>query len=149
MIERIHTFLAAHNTLTLATTGPDDGRPHACALFYALAPDLTLYFLSDPQTLHARHLKDGAQVAATIETNNQDWRTLRGLQLHGFAGPCSEPCEEETARAVYNARFPFITTAATLASPLVRARYYKLVPSWIRLIDNTQGFGHKEEWSRP
>jgi len=26
---------------------------------------------------------------------------------------------------------------------------YKLVPRWIRWIDNTQGFGHKEEFGIP
>ena len=147
LIERIHAFLAEYNTLTLAMAGPD-GQPHACALFYAAGPDLTLYFLSDPKTLHARRLKDGARVAATIEANNQDWRSIRGLQLHGFAGPCIEPDEEEVAREVYGARFPFISTVETLAGPLSSARYYKIVPDWIRLIDNSRGFGHKEEWER-
>ena len=141
-----HAFLAAHNTLTLATVGPE-GAPHAAAVFYAVGPDLTLYFLSEPKTLHGQHLKDGAQAAATIEANNQDWKNIRGLQLRGFAGPCIEPDEEETAREVYAARFPFVARAETLAGPLSRARYYKLVPSWIRLIDNTLGFGHKEEWT--
>lgn len=140
-------FLATHNTLTLATVSAQ-GKPHACALFYAAGPDLTLYFLSAPKTWHARHLKDGAQVAATIEANNQDWRSIRGLQLHGFAGPCIEPDEEEVAREVYGDRFPFISTVETLAGPLSNARYYKLVPDWIRLIDNSRGFGHREEWSR-
>lgn len=147
LTQRLRAFLAAHNTLTLATVNAE-GLPHACALFYAAGPDLTLYFPSDPKTAHARHLKDGAHIAATVEANNQDWKTIRGLQLHGFAGPCSEPDEEETARQVYAARYPFVAAAETLAGPLLNARYYKIVPSWLRLIDNRRGFGHKEEWSR-
>jgi hypothetical protein len=147
LTDRIHAFLAEHNTLTLATTDAD-GSLHACALFFAAGPDFTLYFLSDPKTLHARHMKDGDQVAATIEANNQDWRTIRGLQLQGFTEPCIEPDEEKVARDVYGARFPFISTVETLAGPLSSARYYKIVPGWIRLIDNSRGFGHKEEWRR-
>ncbi len=138
------TFLSTHNTLTLATVGPD-GRPHAAAVFYAVADDLTLYFLSEPKTLHAQHIGAGAMVAATIEENNQDWKSIQGLQLHGWAEPCAGP-DEEAARQVYAARFPFIVAAATLASPLSRARYYKLAPTWMRLIDNRRGFGFKEEW---
>lgn len=147
-----HPFLSAHNTLTLAAIGPD-GAPHAAAVFYAVADDLTLYFLSDPKTLHAQHIGAGAAVAAAIEENNQDWKSIRGLQLHGFAAPCAGTDEEDLARAVYAARFPFVARAsdvlsATLAGPLSRARYYQITPTWMRLIDNTLGFGHKEEWWR-
>ncbi|NOX62085.1 MAG: pyridoxamine 5'-phosphate oxidase [Chloroflexi bacterium] len=144
-MEHIHAFLQAHNTLTLATVAAD-GRPHACALFYAADESLTLYFLSDPNTAHAQHIGQGAVVAAAIEENNQDWRTIRGLQLHGFARPCRAGEETQTARAVYMARFPFIGRAETLAGPLMRARYYRIVLSWIRFIDNTRGFGFKEEF---
>jgi hypothetical protein len=34
---------------------------------------------------------------------------------------------------------------AVLRGPLASSRFYVLRPAWIRLIDNTQGFGHKEE----
>ncbi|RME86336.1 MAG: pyridoxamine 5'-phosphate oxidase [Caldilineae bacterium] len=145
--DRIYTFLNAHNTLSLATVA-DDGTPHACALFYAVAPDLTLYFLSDPNTLHGRHLESRPRVAATVEANNQDWKDIRGIQLRGRAGRCPAT-DLHRARALYAARFPFVARAETLAGPLQRACYYRLVPDWIRLIDNTLGFGHKEEWHRP
>jgi uncharacterized protein len=145
LTQTIHNFLATHNTLSLAMTGAE-GQPHACALFYAAGLDLTLYFLSDPKTDHARFIEAGAQVAATIEANNQDWNSICGLQLHGFASPCREADEKKTARAIYAARYPFVAKAETLAAPLARACYYRITPSWIRLIDNTRGFGHKEEW---
>ncbi|NOZ71473.1 MAG: pyridoxamine 5'-phosphate oxidase [Chloroflexi bacterium] len=147
MLSRIQRFLEEHNTLSLATVD-SEGVPFACSLFYTFGPDLTLYFLSDPKTAHAQHLKDGAAVAATIAHDNQEWQTLQGLQLRGVALPCSEPDEEEIARDLYNKRFPFIAKAEVLAGPLGRARYYKIVPTWIRLIDNRRGFGHKEEWRR-
>ena len=34
---------------------------------------------------------------------------------------------------------------AVLRGPLASSRFYILRPTWIRLIDNSQGFGHKEE----
>ncbi|HEY51960.1 MAG TPA: pyridoxamine 5'-phosphate oxidase [Caldilineae bacterium] len=145
MSSRILSFLTAHNTLTLATIGPK-GRPHACALFYAVGPGPTLYFLSDPATTHAQHIGAGSQIAAAIQQDGQDWREIRGLQLHGFAAPCLTANEKATAHQIYAARFPFVATASRLAEALARARYYQIAPSWMRLTDNTLGFGHKEEW---
>jgi len=141
----MHSFLAAHNTLTLATVDTD-GRPHACALFYAVGPDPTLYFLSGPSTDHAQHIGNGIQIAATIQQEGQTWQEIQGLQLHGFAAPCFTASEEAIARKIYATRFPFVGTAGRLAEALARAQYYKITPSWMRLIDNAQGFGHKEEW---
>jgi len=146
LTQRIQAFLAAHNTLALATVDAA-GRPHACALFYAAGDDLTLYFLSEAKTLHAQHIGEAAHVAATVEANHQDWKSIHGLQLHGRAEPCVG-ADVEQARAIYAARYPFIAAAETLAAPLARARYYKITPAWMRLIDNTLGFGHKEEWRR-
>jgi len=132
-------FLFAHNTLTLATVGGDG--PHAAALFYAYTPDLTLIFLSEPDTLHARHIGQGAPVAVTIQADGQDWRRITGLQMHGVARPAGE-----SARKVYLARFPFIVRTEILTRALKNIRFYKLTPQWIRLIDNRLGFGHKQEW---
>lgn len=142
--DRIGAFLAAHNTLTLATVGAD-GQAHACAVFYAAGPDLALYFLSEPKTLHARHIGEGPlMIAATIEDNNQDWTSIRGLQIHGLARPCTGE-DADNARTLYAARYPFVGGVQTLAGPLARARFYQITPSWFRLIDNTLGFGHNEE----
>lgn len=139
------SFLNAHNTLTLATIDPS-GRPHACALFYAVGPGPTLYFLSDPGTEHAQHIGDGAQIAAAIQQDGQAWQEIKGLQLRGFAAPCLSASEKAAAHETYAARFPFVATASRLAEALARARYYQITPSWMRLIDNSRGFGHKEEW---
>ena len=142
--DRIGAFLAAHNTLTLATVGAD-GQAHACAVFYAAGPELALYFLSEPKTLHARHIGEGPlMIAATIEDNNQDWISIRGLQIHGLARPCTGE-DVDNARTLYAARYPFVGGVQTLAGPLARARFYQITPSWFRLIDNTLGFGHNEE----
>ena len=139
-VQRLFHFLAAHNTLTLATVGPG-GEPHAAALFYAFTPDLHLIFLSEPDTLHARHIGPGAAVAVTIQADGQDWRRITGLQMHGMARPASD-----AARQIYLARFPFIARTETLARALKNSRFYEITPAWARLIDNSLGFGHKQEW---
>jgi len=135
-------FLAAHNTLTLATVGPD-GQPHAAAVFYAFTSDLRLVFLSDPASKHSQHIGEGAVVAATIQADGQEWQRIRGLQLHGFARPA-----DDALRSVYLARFPFISSARTgpLARAMKKVQFYQITPTWIRLVDNRLGFGHKQEW---
>jgi len=133
-------FLAAHNTLTLATVG-EDARPHAAALFYAHTPDLRLIFLSEPDTLHARHIGLGAPVAVTIQADGQAWQHITGVQMHGLARPAAAD-----AREVYLARYPFVARTDVLARALKTVRFYEIIPTWIRLIDNRLGFGHKQEW---
>lgn len=51
---RLLAYITAHNTLTLATE--QNGRPWASSLFYA-NDGFTLYFVSDPDTQHAKNLK--------------------------------------------------------------------------------------------
>ncbi len=136
-------FLVAHNTLTLATVGPE-GTPHAAAVFYAYTPEAALIFLSDPNSQHGQHIgQGGVRVAATIQADDQQWQRITGLQLHGIAAVA-----DHNAREVYLARFPFIYIARTgpLARAMSKVIFYQITPTWIRLINNRLGFGHKQEW---
>lgn len=152
--DRIDAFLAEHTTLSLATVG-GDGVPAVAAVFYAHDDELSLFFLSEERTLHGRNLLAHPTAAATIQADGQDWRTIRGLQLCGRAEPV--PAEGLVhAAAVYGRKFAFAgsllagsTGPAALAGPLARARFWVLRPTWLRLIDNTVRFGHKEELIMP
>jgi len=144
--ERILAFLAAHNTLTLATSR--DNTPWANAVFYA-NDGFTLYFVSDPKTRHADYLKQNANVAGTIQDEQKDWRWIRGVQLAGQCEEITHPIESAKALAVYAAKYPFVSDLARapkeIASAMAKARWHKITLTWIRLIDNTQGMGFKEE----
>jgi uncharacterized protein YhbP (UPF0306 family) len=150
---RLRDFLERHDTMTLATNGPS-GEPHAAALFYAVGEELELYFLSSPGSRHSEDLTRDPRVAATIQVDGQPWREIRGLQLEGSAYVATE--EQEVARAaqVFASRFAFLQglladsdseAPLELQGPLADARFFVLRPTWIRWIDNTRGFGHKEE----
>lgn len=148
--KRIADFLAEHTTLTLATIG-EDRAPAAAAVFYAHDDDLTLYFLSEDRTQHARNIIAVPRVAGTVQGDGQDWRTIRGLQVRGRAGHVPAPLLAH-AVAVYARKFAFVAGAlagaegpAVLSGPLARARFWQLTPDWFRLVDNTVRFGHKEE----
>ena len=147
---RIDAFLAEHTTLTLATVGAG-GAPAAAAVFYAHDADLNLYFLSETGTQHGSNITAGSGVACTIQADGQDWRRIRGLQLWGWGMPVT-PTGIPHATAVYSRKFAFVgvllagaQAPGVLAGPLARARFWVLRPAWIRLIDNSRGFGFKEE----
>lgn len=147
---RIAAFLASHTTLTLATVGPE-GTPAAAAVFYATDDDLTLYFLTEERTQHGQNLLANPRVAGTIQADDQDWRTLRGVQLRG-AAEWVAGAEIAHAAAVYGRKYAFVAALlagqagpGALTGPLARARFWALRPSWFRLVDNTVRFGSKEE----
>ena len=150
---RIRAFLAAHNTMTLATLGLD-GAPQAAAVFYAAGNDLCLYFLSSPRSRHSENLLAQPRVAATVHADGQAWQVIQGLQIEGRARPVTGVRETAQAARVYANRFEFVRGLldgadgpTTLAGPVATSRFYVLHPRWIRLIDNALGFGHREELS--
>jgi uncharacterized protein len=147
---RIAEFLDQHTTLTLATAG-EDGTPAAAAVFYAHDSRLDLYFLSEERTQHGRNLLAAPQVAGAIQEDGQDWRAIRGLQVRGRAVPVSAAGHAHAA-VLYGRRFGFVeallaggASLDVLTGPLARARFWVLRPTWFRLIDNSLGFGFKEE----
>lgn len=140
--ERIRGYLEAHHVLTLATV--DEGGPWAAALFYASDEALNLYVLSDPTTRHGRAIARDARVAATVHGETREWTAIRGVQLWGIA---EEVKEAEEVFARYTAKFPFAAASIRRNGP---HRFYRIIPRWVRLIDNSQGLGFKEElWLIP
>jgi uncharacterized protein YhbP (UPF0306 family) len=150
---RLSEFLGRHDTMTLATVGPD-GEPQAAAVFYAVDDELNFYFLSDPNARHSRNLQRESRTAATIQADRQNWQEIRGLQIEGAVRPVDGAGEKARAVRAFAERFGFlrgllgddpVDAPRTLRGPLASSRFYILRPAWIRLIDNTQGFGHKDE----
>ncbi len=141
MTAAIAAFLDAHSTMTLATLGPD-GRPLAASLFYASNEALRVYWVSGAQSRHSRALQQNPRVAMTVHNETWSWAEIAGVQLEGRvvvlpAGPTWQAAWER-----YLAKFPF---AQEFQAEVSRSNFYELTPSWARLIDNGQGFGHKQE----
>jgi hypothetical protein len=149
--EKIRRYLEAHATLTLATC--DGDLPWAAALFFASDAQFNLYFVSSPQTRHAQHIARNAHVAATVNEDYRDWREIQGLQIEGRAEMVDEADREQVAE-LYLAKFPSLRPMFSAprddqerraAEQLAESRFYRVASKRIRLIDNTQGFGHREE----
>lgn len=142
----IEAFLAAHHTVSLATVD-DQGTPHAANVLYA--PDgLGLYWMSDTEARHSRHIEARHRVTATVAPDYADFGKIRGLQIFGSARRIADEKELVLARAIMVARYGFLATLANgpaaLRAAFEKAGFYSLEAARITLIDNTRGFGHKE-----
>jgi uncharacterized protein YhbP (UPF0306 family) len=139
--ERALRYLESHHVMTLATYG--ESGVWAAAVFYA-HEDFDLYFLSAATTRHARDFLARPQVAAAIHEDYQDWRAIRGIQLEGNVAAL-EGEHRERAIALYRRRFPFIATAGELAAALSRISWFRLRPDRLYFVDNSRGFGQRDE----
>lgn len=152
---QMQKFLATEKSMTLATMSAD-GTPHACDIFYASSDDLRFYFLSDPKTLHIQNLERLPRVMVTIHGHPQGWQDIRGVQVAGTAARVNSMVEKAQGLRFYLNKFVFVRQWLPSADFLGQAHaqlgvveLYKITPRWIRWIDNTTRFGHKEEWNLP
>lgn len=152
---RIVEMLRAHGVATLATSGPDG--PWAAAVFYASSPGLDLVFVTDPGTRHGRNLAASGRASAAIQAEVIGWSDIRGLQLEGSAVRIPDPQRSE-AMAIYLDRFPDIRRLQEaprdeaergIARRLAAIALWRLSPTFIRLIDNRERFGWKQELRLP
>jgi uncharacterized protein YhbP (UPF0306 family) len=149
----VRDYLAAHNTLTLATSGT--AGVWATAVFYVSEDNFDLCFKSDPRTRHGQDLAGNARVAGTVQDDGQDWSTIQGVQISGTCALVAE-ADFERVNTLYLRKYSFLENVASgpgdaneriLAERLRSTPYYRLRPRRIRFIDNARGFGWKTEIS--
>jgi uncharacterized protein YhbP (UPF0306 family) len=136
------TKLLNLSTMSLSTVDPS-GIPHAAPLYFAAGEKLQLFFFSSPNSQHGHNLSRMPKAAAAIYPECRDWRDIHGLQLRGEVSRVPAGAAWVQGWGVYLVKFPFV---APLKDIVAQNRLYVFRSSWIRLVDNRQGFGHKEEW---
>jgi uncharacterized protein YhbP (UPF0306 family) len=135
-------YLAEHQVMTLATGSGT--QIWAAAVFY-VNQDFSLFFLSSGHTRHARHLTVNPWAAATIQEDYDEWQKIKGIQLEGRVSLLSGTAQK-MAIQVYANKYPFLGQATgALAAALKKVNWYRITPSRLYYIDNSQGFGHREE----
>jgi len=143
--DRALDYLAGHRVMTLATHGPDG--PWAAAVFYA-NEGFSLYFVSSPASRHSRNLAAQAAVAATVHEDYGDWREIKGIQLEGTVEQVAG-AEETRVRGLYGKKFPLAAdpaaAPAAIAAAFAKVRWYKLVAARAYFVDNSAGFGHRDQ----
>jgi uncharacterized protein YhbP (UPF0306 family) len=143
--QHVADYLAARNVMTLATQGPEG--PWAAAVFFA-SEGHSLVFLSSPGSRHCRNLALDARCAATIQQDYSDWAQIKGIQLEGRVLEL-EGEERVRAQRLYGAKFPIVAPLATVPPAILEAmakvHWYRVLPERLYFIDNSKGFGHREE----
>jgi uncharacterized protein YhbP (UPF0306 family) len=150
--ERVLAYLAAHNTVSLATVG-EDGQPWAATVFYVNV-GTDLYFLSEPKTRHSQNILATSRVAATINEDYRDWQQIKGIQLEGQAAEVSGKLELARALQAYLGKYPFVRQflspgsllqGVQIAGKSFDIRLWRLRPARLYYLDNARGFSAREE----
>ena len=132
--QRIIDFIKRHHVLTLATVS-NEGEPYCAACFYAYDKERNrLIFTSDDTTRHAQQMLQSAKVAIGITLETRIVGKVQGAQICGTA---QRGDDEDRKR--YIKRFPYAAVA-----PL---NLWAVEPTFIKLTDNTLGFGKKLIWN--
>ena len=151
LVADIARFLEERNTLSLATTQAD--QPWAASVLFASDQALNIYFVSDPKTHHGQDLGANTRVAGTVNGNCEGWSDIQGVQLTGHASQVPNP-DRSRVLTLYLDKFadvaqlirqPRSDQDKLIGGRLATTPFYQLRPEWIRLIDNTRGFGFKQE----
>jgi uncharacterized protein YhbP (UPF0306 family) len=132
----------ALTTMTLATVSVD-GEPHAAAVYFAADEAINLYYFSDAGSQHALDAGQDPRAAAAVHAEVGEWQEIRGLQIRGSIRVVESKQEWQAAWRVYREKFPFVDG---LEEVIAASKLYVFTPIWIRLVDNRQGFGYKQEW---
>lgn len=145
---RVLDYLQTHRVMTLATVGGNG--PDAAAVFYA-SRELEFYFLSAPHSRHCRNVQLEPQVAVTIHEDYAEWSAIQGVQMSGIVRQL-EAAEIDPARTLFATKFPDVPlqqgASGAVANAVLQAHWYVLSVTWLRFIDNSRMFGHRNEWSR-
>ncbi|MDJ0924192.1 MAG: pyridoxamine 5'-phosphate oxidase family protein [Acidimicrobiia bacterium] len=141
---RALAYLADHHVMTLATNGP--AGPWAAAVFY-VNRGFDLVFLSAPDTRHASDLAANPNTAAAIHEDYEDWPEIKGIQIEGSVRRL-RGSERIDAVAHYAKKYPIVRPGAAPAvvrAALARVGWYELTATRCFFVDNSQGFGHRDE----
>jgi uncharacterized protein len=139
-------YVRRHHVMSLATTGPLG--LWAAAVFYA-SDNFDLFFLSGGASRHAQNMATIPRVAATIQEDYDDWRTIKGIQLEGVVHLLTGSARER-AVALYQERHTFLATVPEpVRVALGQVNWYRLSPDRLYFVDNERGFGHRAEIITP
>lgn len=145
MMQQLRSLYIAIEPMTLATVDAQ-GAPHAATVYFAPDEALSLYYFSDADTLHGRHVRDNPSAAAAMQTRPHMWQQIRGVQLHGRVEAVTDTDAWNHAWQCYEAKFPRIKDVENMLRDL---QLYRFTPTWVRLIDYSIHYGHEVETDWP
>lgn len=136
--QKILKFLKKHHVLTLATSLNNKVWCSSC--FYAFdEKNMCFIFTSDTETQHAEQALKNPNVAGNIHLETKIIGKIRGIQFSGRT-EIVKGDDLRLAKSKYLKRFPFAILAKT--------DIWVLYIDYIKMTDNSLGFGKKLKWNR-
>ena len=133
--QRIEKFISKHHVLTLATS-TKEGEPYCCNCFFAFDAETTAFiFTSGEATHHAQMMMQNDRVAASVVLETRTVGKVQGLQI---TGRIKRAIEGDKMR--YIKEFPYAAVADL--------ELWRLEADFMKLTDNTLGFGKRLIWQR-
>ncbi len=133
--KKIEKFISRHHILTLATSTAD-GAPYCCNCFYAYDTESAAFiFTTAPATTHGKMMCENNRVAASIVLETRTVGKIQGLQITGTVKQAVEGDKMQYIKA-----FPYAMVADL--------HLWRLEADFLKLTDNTLGFGKKLIWQR-
>ena len=127
--------------MTIATVGKENAS--AAAVFYTpIKESRSLLFVSNEKSEHIINCKENSSCAATIQEDGLEWNVIKGLQIKGEIN-----LAEEKYWTNYFEKYPYIKSDKVLSEALEKVKLYEFRIKWIRMIDNSKGFGNREEYN--
>ena len=133
--KKIIDFVARHHVLTLATIS-ESGAPYCAACFYAYDKSSNrIIFTTDDNTTHGKNMIADNRISCGINLETRVVGKVQGIQICGKVHR-----GEDADKMTYIKRFPYAAVA-----PL---NIWVIEPDFMKLTDNTLGFGKKLIWCR-
>lgn len=148
--QKICSYMETCNTISLATAA--GGIPHAAAVFY-VSIGFNLYFLSNPKSRHGENLTQNPLVFGTINEDYSNWLQIKGIQLEGRGECIGGILKHARIVKAYVKKFPNVADflisphklGKGIAQKVSKVKFYQICPAKIYFLDNSLGFGHREE----
>lgn len=113
------------------TLGTADGDPWVSPVYYCADDKDTIYFMSQMNSLHTKHILKNSVVAFAIFDSHQKEGTGNGVQGKGRAYLLKEDEFDEALRW-YHTEFVDLTKEALAKSPY---HFFKIVPEKLYILD--------------
>src|SRR3989344_7711127 len=135
-LKYIKDFLNNNFQMVIATNGK-----HAwiATVYYSTDKDLNIYFLSDPNTIHCRHIAKNPKIALSIADSPQKPASKKkGLQIYGLAEKISGMHKIVYALNLWRRTLGVTSNLYTYEGMLkkaVKGRMYKVIPKKIKFFN--------------
>ena len=85
-------------------------------------------------------------MSVSIYKDDQDRNKAIGLQIAGEVELIQPGEDLQQAKDLYFGQYSFIRKVEEVFIAFKKMDFYRVIPHFIRLIDNSKGMGFKEEW---